>query len=192
MLFCHDSPCKLIRCYIMGRYEIGSPELDQRPEVEKLAHLFTKEAKRTANGHSNKVVSSIRLVKIEITQSGGKVKVIVLQLWLTLCDPWTSLPGSSVHGILRERILEWVAIPFCRASSQSRDQSLVSSIAGRFFTIWVTRETPLRVGHGLIQTSADCRPDWKPKCKLYLKNKFCFGYCINWWSLYFELYTVFV
>ena len=79
MIFCHGSPCKLIRCYIMGRYEIGSPELDQRPEVETLAHLFTKEAKRTANGHSNKVVSSIRLVKIEITQSGGEVKVIVLQ-----------------------------------------------------------------------------------------------------------------
>lgn len=52
----------------MGRHEIGSPEID-RPEAEKLVHLFTKGAKRTANGHSSKVVSSIGLVKIEITQS---------------------------------------------------------------------------------------------------------------------------
>ena len=80
----------------MGRYEIGSPKVDQRQEVEKLVHLFTKEAKRTANGHSSKVVSSIRLVKIEITQSGEKTKVIVLQSWLTLCDPWTVVCQASL------------------------------------------------------------------------------------------------
>ena len=52
------------------------------------------------------------------------------------CSP----PGSSVHGILQARILESVAIPFFRRSSQSRDQPWVSCISGRFFTIWVTRE----------------------------------------------------
>ena len=42
-----------------------------------------------------------------------------LQLCLTLCDPMDCrLPGSSVHGILQARILEWVAIPFSRGSSQ--------------------------------------------------------------------------
>ena len=51
-----------------------------------------------------------------------------------------SLPGSSVHGILQARILEWVAISYSRASSQLRDQTRVSCIAGRFFTIWATRE----------------------------------------------------
>ena len=51
-----------------------------------------------------------------------------------------SLPGSSVHGILQARILEWVAIPFSRGSSQPRDQTLVSCIAGRFFTVWDTRK----------------------------------------------------
>ena len=51
-----------------------------------------------------------------------------------------SLPGSSVHGILQARILEWVAIPFSRGSSQPRDQTQVSCIVGRFFTIWVLRE----------------------------------------------------
>ena len=47
-----------------------------------------------------------------------------------------SLPGSSVHGILQARILEWVTIPFFRGSSWIRDQTRVSCIAGRFFTFW--------------------------------------------------------
>ena len=48
------------------------------------------------------------------------------QSCLTLCDPKDcSLPGSSVHGILQARILEWVAIPFSRGSSQPRDQTWV-------------------------------------------------------------------
>ena len=51
-----------------------------------------------------------------------------------------SLPGSSVHGILQARILKWVAIPFSRESSQARNQTRVSYIAGRFFTNWAMRE----------------------------------------------------
>ena len=51
-----------------------------------------------------------------------------------------SLPGSSGHGTFLAKILEWVAIPFSRQSSKPRDQSQVSRIAGRFFTIWATRE----------------------------------------------------
>ena len=51
-----------------------------------------------------------------------------------------SLPGFSVHGILQARILEWVAIPFSRGSSWSRNQTQVPFILGRFFTIWTTRE----------------------------------------------------
>ena len=59
-----------------------------------------------------------------------------------LCDPMDcSLPGSSVHGILQARILEWVAISFSRGSSQPRDQTRISCIAGRFFTVWATRES---------------------------------------------------
>ena len=55
--------------------------------------------------------------------------------------PWTvAPPGSSVHGILQARILEWVAISFSRVSSPPRDQIWVSCIAGRFFTIWAIRE----------------------------------------------------
>ena len=59
----------------------------------------------------------------------------------TLCDPMDCSPaGSSVHGILQARILEWVAIPFSRGSSWLRYQTLGSCIAGRFFTIWATGE----------------------------------------------------
>ena len=49
-----------------------------------------------------------------------------------------NLPGSSVHGILQARTLEWTAIPFSRGSSWPRVQTQVSCMAGRFFTTWTT------------------------------------------------------
>ena len=49
-----------------------------------------------------------------------------------------SLPGSFVHELFQARIPEWVAISFSRGSSPSRNRSLVSCTAGRFFTIWAT------------------------------------------------------
>ena len=59
-----------------------------------------------------------------------------LQLCPILCDPRDcSPPDSSVHGILQARMLEWVAMPSSRGSSQPRDRTLISpSLAGRFFT----------------------------------------------------------
>ena len=69
-------------------------------------------------------------------QRENKVKVLVVQLCPTLWDPMDcSPPGSSVHEILQARVLEWVAISYSRGSSQPRDQTQVSCIAGRFFTI---------------------------------------------------------
>ena len=59
----------------------------------------------------------------------------------TLCNPRDcSPPGYSVHGILQARILERVAVPVSRGSSQPRDRTWVSCIAGRLFTVWATRE----------------------------------------------------
>ena len=70
--------------------------------------------------------------------------MLVAQSCLILCDPLDCRPpGSSVCGILLARLLEWVAIPFSRGSSQPGDRTWVSRIAGRFFTVWATRE-PLR------------------------------------------------
>ena len=51
-----------------------------------------------------------------------------------------SLAGSSVHGILQARIVEWVAIPFPRRYSWPRDQTWVSCIEGRWFTVLATKE----------------------------------------------------
>ena len=63
-----------------------------------------------------------------------------------LCNPMDcSPPGSSLHGILQARILEWVAISFSRGSSQPRDRTWVSCITGRFFTIWAIREAQFKV-----------------------------------------------
>ena len=64
-----------------------------------------------------------------------------LQSGPTLPDPIDySLPGSSVHGILQARILEWGAMPSSRSPSWPKDWAQVSSIAGRFFTVWATGE----------------------------------------------------
>ena len=60
----------------------------------------------------------------------SEVKVNVAQWCSTLCNPM----DYTVHGILQARILEWVAFPFSRGSSQPRDRTQVSLIAGRFFT----------------------------------------------------------
>ena len=60
----------------------------------------------------------------------------VAQSYPTLCDPMDcSLPGSSLHGILQARVLEWVAISFSRVSSQPRDRTWVSCIPGRRFNL---------------------------------------------------------
>ena len=64
----------------------------------------------------------------------------------TLCNLMDcSLSGSSVLGIFQARVLERFAISFCRESSQPRNRTLVSRIAGRCFTVWATRETLKRM-----------------------------------------------
>ena len=69
------------------------------------------------------------------------VCVLVAQSCMTLCDLMDcSPPGSSVRGILSARILERVAMPSSRGSSQPRDWTQVSCTAGRFFSVWATRE----------------------------------------------------
>ena len=93
---------------------------------------------------------------------------LVAQLYVRpFGDPmdW-SPPGSSVHEILQARILEWVAIPFSSAFSRPKEWTWVSCTAGRFFTVWASRET-----HGAYE----CRfysgcGFWKQLCN-YIK--FC-------------------
>ena len=69
-----------------------------------------------------------------------------LQSYLTLCNPMDRIPsGSSVHGITQARILGWVAEPSSRGSSWHRDQTRVSYLTGRFFTVWAIRKAPYKV-----------------------------------------------
>ena len=73
------------------------------------------------------------------TEPAGKPHIPhseVAQSCPTLCDPTDcSLSGSSVHGIFQARVLEWIAISFSRGSSQPRNRTRVSRIAGRCFTV---------------------------------------------------------
>ena len=73
------------------------------------------------------------------------------------CDPMDcSRPGSPVYGIPQARILEWVTSSFSRGSSQPMDWTMVSHIAGRFFTIWATREAYYDCVHVLLKAQPLC------------------------------------
>ena len=80
-----------------------------------------------------------------------------------LCDPMhCSLPGSSVHGNFQAIVLEWIAISFSRGSSQPRDQTRVSCIVDRSFTVWATREIQGRPVDGSVDGNKidfTCRKD---------------------------------
>ena len=64
-----------------------------------------------------------------------------LNKYSTLCNPM----GCTVHWILQATVLEWVLFPFFRGSSQPRDQTQVSHIAGGFLTNWAIREAPVNI-----------------------------------------------
>ena len=105
--------------------------------------LDTTEWPRTRDLYSQDD-SSASLFSCDKSLSAGGA--LVTKLYLTLLTPLDcSPPGSSVHGILQVRILEWVAISFSRGSSRSRNQTQVSCIAGRFFTDW--EKPPNLSGH---------------------------------------------
>ena len=78
----------------------------------------------------------------------------------TLCDPMDcSPPGSSVHGILQTRILEWVTTLSSRGSSWPRDRTWIFCIAGRLFTVWATRNWCFRtvVLEKTLESPLDCK-----------------------------------
>ena len=93
-----------------------------------------------------RVVMEEPLVVLESRTEFYECAWLVAQLYPALCNPMDcSPPGSSVHGILQARILEWVAISFSRGSSWPWDRTQVSCIAGEFFTVWATREMLKRI-----------------------------------------------
>ena len=105
---------------------------------------------------------------LTILESHGCGVVLLAQPCPTLCDPMgCSPPGSSVHGILQARMLEWVAMSSSRGSSQPRVRACISCIAGRFFTTeplgkpsysQIMYEIGMGVGLALSQLSANSQP----------------------------------
>ena len=81
-------------------------------------------------------MNNFDIIKWAKTHAVSIVKVKVAQSGRTPCD----CMDYTVYGILQARILEWVAFTFSRGSSQPRDQTQVSHVAGRFFTSWARRE----------------------------------------------------
>ena len=96
----------------------------------------------------------------EIESWRVKVKVEVAQSYPPLCHP----TGCTVHGIVQARILQWIAIPFSRGSSQPRNWTRVSHTAGRFFTSWATREAPLREMEENQRCCSSGRRSLAPEC----------------------------
>ena len=95
-------------------------------EITPLANWSSELSKDLTQGH-------------RVKQQGGK-SVSHSVMSENLCSPMDCRPpDSSVLEILLTRILEWVTISSSRGSSRSRDWTLVSCIAGRFFTVWATR-----------------------------------------------------
>ena len=93
-----------------------------------------------------------------LREAEAQVGGLVAQSCLTLCGPMDCRPpGSSVHGILQARILEWVAIFFSRGSPPLKDRTQVSCIAGRFFTAWAPGKL-LQTGGPWNKPNTDSEP----------------------------------
>ena len=118
------------------------------------------------------------------------VQCLVAQSCLTLCDTMDgSLPGSSVHGILQARILEWVTMPSSSGSSQPRDRTQVSGIAGVFFTVWATRKVLVEQKASISSVSVHLPANGLWHCpsrhvrKPRLPIKFCESLHLSPWSV---------
>ena len=103
---------------------VGKTRLLKNVSRSELSFIFSHR-----NTLHTYIIDSLILCYLEKWQwkSLNRVRVFV--------TPWT-----IDIGLFQARILGWVAVPFCRGSSQPRDRTQVSCIAGRFFTTWATRE----------------------------------------------------
>ena len=105
--------------------------------ISFLANLLLRTSKINVNKYSSTHHYSVsnKVLSVYLPSEWSEVA----QSCLTLYDSIDrSLPGLSIHGIFQARVLEWVAISFSRGSSRPRDQTWVSRIVGRRFTVWVT------------------------------------------------------
>ena len=82
-------------------------------------------------------IGCVMEIRFTLEESENEIRSVVSD---SMTPMISSLPSSSVHGILQARWLEWVAIPFSWGSFQPWAHNQVSHIAGGFFTVWATRE----------------------------------------------------
>ena len=102
--------------------------ISQARILEWVAILFSRGSSRPRDQTQVYCIAGIFFIKCVHAKS--------LESFLTLCNPMDhSPPGSSVHGIIQARILECVAMPSSRGSSQPRDRPQVCHVASGFFTI---------------------------------------------------------
>ena len=157
------------------------------PIIAHAYFLVNKTLFEQSHNYSLQITSGWRTVahKDEIFTIWSFAEVCQLPVSVMLCsavlscsvasdsvDPMDcSPPGSSVHGILQARILEWVALSPSRGSSQPRDQTRVSCIAVGFFTSWATRKIPSKVS---IDDS-------------WVNSMFRYWSGCWWWSLVFRM-----
>ena len=105
-----------------------SVEFSRQEYWSGLSFPFSRGSSRPRNRtRVSRIAKENRCFTVSVTR---EAKVEAAQSCLTLCDPM----DYRAHGILQARVLEWVAVAFSRGSSQPRDQSQVSCIAGGFFT----------------------------------------------------------
>ena len=149
-LFCHPMDCSLPGSSVHGIF--------QARILEWVAIPFSRGCSRPGIEPG---FPAFRQILYHLSHQGNPYNRICaksLQSCPTLCNPMDcSLPGSSVHGILQARILEWVAVSSCRRSSQPRDGTCVSYICiGRLVLYcWATREAHIIAYFVLILTEID-------------------------------------
>ena len=104
----------------------------------------------------------IHFVETQYCKATMPACMLLLQLYPTLCNPMDcSPPGSSAQGILSARILEWIAMPSSRGSSQPRERTQVSCISctgRRFFSTSGTWEIPAFAAAAVAKLLQSLRP----------------------------------
>ena len=104
--------------------------------------------------HPSSIQPTTHPLKDPLWLSSTTVCVAVSRSYLTLCDPMdSSPPGTTVHGALQARILEWIAISFSKGFSQPRDRILISSsssLIGRFFNVWAIKKGSQLLLHSML------------------------------------------
>ena len=125
--FCLLAPCQASVClWLCAGVCMWHACMNATPTCIRLAFFLAPSAKVSCPASQDKNMDDIE----------GRVLCLVTQWCPALCDPWTSARQAPLSmGICQARILEWVAMPSSRGSSQPRYRIQISRIAGGFFTV---------------------------------------------------------